>query len=121
LPCFVFEPYLCHDFEELIEQPLAEIDDCRTPVVGENAVEQRHLTACVGNVDRPDQTRKTAGEGGLARIKIITDQRAPADPQEIDQQAAEQRLPDARVSRGDDVELRLLRHASERPVRLERQ
>jgi hypothetical protein len=85
LPCFVFEPYLCHDFEELIEQPLAEIDDCRTPVVGENAVEQRHLTACVGNVDRPDQTRKTAGEGGLARIKIITDQRAPADPQEIDQ------------------------------------
>jgi hypothetical protein len=105
----------------LIEQSLAEIDDRRAPVIAENAIEQRHLTACVGNVDRPDQIRKTTSEGGLAGIKIVTDQRAPAHPQEIDQQAAEQRSPDTRVSRRDDVELGLLRHASELPVRLDQQ
>jgi hypothetical protein len=54
-------------------------------VIGKNAIKQRHLTARIGDVDRPDQTRKTAGEGRLAGIKIITDQRSPADPQELDQ------------------------------------
>ena len=107
MPRFVFEADFRHDFKELIEQ----IDDRRAPVIAENAIEQRHLTACVGDVDRPDQIRKTAGEGGLAGIKIVTDQRAPAHPQEIDQEAAEQRSPNTRVSRGDNVELRLLRHA----------
>jgi hypothetical protein len=75
------------------------------------------LTARIGDVDRPDQTRKTAGEGGLARIKIVTDRRTSADPQELDQQAGEQHFPDTRVTRGDDLELRLLRHASERTTR----
>ena len=117
MPRFVFEDDLRHDFKELIEQPLAEIDDRRAPVIAENAIKQRHLTARVGDVDRPDQTRKTGGEGGLARIKIITDHRTSADPQELNQQAGEQRFPDTRVTRGDDVELRLLRHASERTIR----
>ena len=77
MPRFVFEDDLRHDFKELIEQPLAEIDDRRAPVIAENAIKQRHLTARVGDVDRPDQTRKTGGEGGLARIKIITDRGRP--------------------------------------------
>ena len=33
LSCFVFEADLRHDFKELIEQPLAEIDDRRAPVI----------------------------------------------------------------------------------------
>src|SRR5215472_9821503 len=44
-----------------------------------------------------------------------SDQWTPAGPQELDRQAGEQRLPDPRVARGDDIKLRLLRHASERP------
>ena len=54
---------------------------------------------------------------GLARIKIVTDQRTSVDRQELDQQAGEQHFPDTRVTRGDDLELRLLRHASERTIR----
>jgi hypothetical protein len=38
LPCFVFEADLGHDFKELIEQPLAEIDDRRAAVIAENAI-----------------------------------------------------------------------------------
>jgi hypothetical protein len=88
-------------------------------VIAENTIEQRHLTARIADVDRPNQTRKKPGEGGLAGIEIIADQRTPADPQKLDQQAGEQRFPDTRVTRGDNVELCLPRHASERPVRLE--
>jgi hypothetical protein len=62
---------------------MAEVDDRRAPVIGEDAIEQRHLP-----------------------LRI-------ADRQ--------QRFADARMTRGDDVELRLLRHAGERPVRLQRQ
>jgi hypothetical protein len=85
LPRFLLEANLRHDFEELIEQPVAEIDHRGAPVIGKNAVKQRHLTARIGDVERPDQTRKTASEGGLAGVKIITDQRTSTDPQEFDQ------------------------------------
>jgi len=58
----------------LIEQAVAKIDDGRAPVIAKNAVKQRHLTARAGDVDRTGQTRKTGGQGRLARIKIIADQ-----------------------------------------------
>ena len=73
MPGFFLEADLRHHFEELIEQSVAEIDHRRAPVIGQNAIEQRHLAACIGDVDRPDQVRKTAGESGLAGIEIITD------------------------------------------------
>ena len=85
LPGFVFEADLRHHFEELIEQTAAEIDDRCAPMVCEDAIEQRHLTARIRDIKRPNQCRKTAGEGGFARIKIITDQGRSTDPQELDQ------------------------------------
>ena len=62
MPRFVFEADLRHHLEELVEWTITEIDDRRGPAIGNNTVEQRHLTARVGDIDRPDQVGEARGE-----------------------------------------------------------
>jgi hypothetical protein len=82
----------------LVEWAIAEIDDRRAPVIGNNAVKQRHLTARVGDIDRPDQIGKAGGECGLVGFKIITHHRSSAQPQEFNEKPRQQRFSDARVT-----------------------
>jgi hypothetical protein len=98
LPRFVFEADFRHDSEELVEWTIAEIDDRRAPMIGNNTIEQRHLTARVGDIDRPDQVGEASGVRRLAGFKIITDHRSPAHPQEFNEKPRQQRFSDARVT-----------------------
>ncbi|HEV2625367.1 MAG TPA: hypothetical protein VGV62_09665 [Xanthobacteraceae bacterium] len=98
MPRFAFEADLRHHLEELVDRTITEIDDRRAPVIGNNAVEQRHLTARVGDIDRPDQVGEAGGERGLAGFKIVADQRSPAQPQEFNEKPRQQRFSNARVT-----------------------
>jgi hypothetical protein len=89
---------------------MAEIDHRRAPVIGNDAIKQRHLTARVADVDGPDQLGEETRQRGLVRFEIVAHERTPAQPQEFNEQARKQCLSDARVARGDYVELGVLRH-----------
>ena len=107
---FRHETDLAHHREELVERPIAEVDHPRDRIPGDQLIEQRHLAACVRNIDRPGQFGETPGQRRFARVEIVGDERPIGIAEELDEQAREQRLAHARARRGNDVERCLLRH-----------
>ena len=90
--------------EELLERAVAQIDDLGARGIGDQPVEQLHLAAGIGDIDRPDKLGKAAGQQRLARIEIEADQRPAAVQEKLHQEPREQRLAHPRARRGDDVE-----------------
>jgi hypothetical protein len=107
-PRLLGEADVADDAEELLEWPVTDIDDRGARGVGQQPVEQFHLSADFADIDRPDQFGEAAGQRGLARIEVVTDQWAAVVEEKFHQQPRQQGLAHARMRRRDDVERRRL-------------
>jgi len=107
-PRLLSEADVADDGEELLERPVADVDDFGARGVRDQLVEQFHLSADIADIDRPDQFGKAAGQHGPARIEVETDQGPPVVEEIFHQQPRQQGLACARARRSDDVERRRL-------------
>ena len=71
--------------------------------IGDQAVEQFHLAACAGDVDRPDQLGKPFREQRLSWIKVVSHKRPASRIKKLDQEPRKQRLADPGPRRRDNV------------------
>ena len=60
-PSLFKKAYVLHDSKEVLERSMTEIDDSRTHVVGDQPIEESHLTAGVRYVGNCRNTRQLVG------------------------------------------------------------
>ena len=96
--------------EERIERLVAEIDDLAHAVLGDQAVEQRHLALDIADAGDGRARGQELRQRAAARIEIESRHRPAFPGVELGEQPRQQRLADARARRSDDGDGMAERH-----------